>query len=257
MLELTLATVFLAGLLGSTHCVAMCGGISTALASAPGAGPGGSGGVRSWLPLCYQIGRVLGYAALGALVGALGLVTGAAFGVTLARWANVLRLATSMVVIVIGLDIALARSGRLRWLRAPERLGGALWRSLLRWTRGALPTRPMARALALGVLWGWMPCGLVYSALLAAAAAGNALSGAATMVAFGCGTLPAMLLLNHAGARILRPNGALASVLGAVLVACGIWTAAMPLMDLSGHPHHSMAMPASAPTSMQMPMPMP
>lgn len=230
MPELTLLTAFLAGLLGSSHCLAMCGGIATALgASQPGRG-------TRWL--LHHLGRITSYAAAGASVGALGAATGFAFAIS--HWNEVLRLATAVVVIIIGLDIALSGSGRVRWLRAPERWGAALWRRLVPLQRAARSAPPALRALLLGLLWGWLPCGLVYSVLLAAAVAGGPLGGAGTMVAFGLGTVPAMAGLSVVGTRLPRPGSALARVMGAALVACGLWTATLPLALLSGsHPAHT------------------
>jgi sulfite exporter TauE/SafE len=238
MHELTLATVFIAGLLGSTHCVMMCGGIATAL-GAPSAGR-----ARRWQPLIYQFGRISSYGIAGVIVGTLGAAAGLGFAIS--RWSQVLRLATALVVVLIGLDIALATSGRGRWLRAPERLGAILWRRIAPAARAALPASPGPRALALGLLWGWLPCGLVYSALLAAAVAGSAAGGAATMIAFGLGTLPSMLGLNYAGAHLPRPDGSLARLLGSIIVVCGLWTATVPIALLTGssqHSVHTMAMP--------------
>ncbi|HEV2287134.1 MAG TPA: sulfite exporter TauE/SafE family protein, partial [Steroidobacteraceae bacterium] len=214
--------------LGSSHCAAMCGGIATAL----GTSPGGRGRV-----FLYQIGRISSYAIAGACVGALGAAAGFAFAIS--RWSEVLRLATAVMVIVIGLDIALSGAGRARWLRAPERLGAHLWRHMAPLARGTRHAPPALRALGVGFLWGWLPCGLVYSVLLAAAVSGGALSGTATMAAFGLGTVPAMAGFALLGTRLPRPEGALARVLGAVLVACGLWTAAVPVASLTGSaPHH-------------------
>lgn len=102
----------------------------------------------------------------------------------------------------------------------------------------------------MGLLWGWLPCGLVYSVLLAAAFAGGALGGGATMIAFGLGTLPAMLGLSYAGARLVVQHGSFARLLGAVMVACGLWTASMPIAALSGthqHGHLPLTMTAVGP----------
>lgn len=236
MRELGLATVFLAGLLGSAHCAGMCGGIAAAL------GATDRPARRAWQPLLYHVGRIAGYATAGAIAGALGAAAGSVFAVS--RWGEILRLATAAVVIVIGLDLALGSSARSRWLRTPERWGARLWARIVPRARRLLPAAPVPRALMLGVLWGWLPCGLVYSALIAAAVAGDPWRGSATMMAFGLGTLPAMAGLSYVGRRLPRPDGTLARVLGAVLVACGLWTAAMPISMLSGvhdHHHHAVA----------------
>jgi sulfite exporter TauE/SafE len=231
MSELGILTALIAGLLGSAHCVAMCGGIATALGmTRAGEDP------RRTRPLLYQLGRITSYGCAGALAGALGAATGAVLAI--GGWSEILRLATALVVVIIGLDIALGAGTRARWLRAPERVGALLWRRVAPALGGLVPTRPALRALSLGLLWGWLPCGLVYSVLLAAAVSGSASGGAAIMLAFGLGTLPAMLGLSYAGARLPRAHGSFARVLGALIVACGLWTATMPIASLTGVHEH-------------------
>lgn len=228
MHELALVTAFMAGMLGSTHCLTMCGGIASALGAtrAPGAHRG--------YPLLYQCGRLTSYAAAGGLAGALGLAAGSGFA--LARWGQVLRLATAAVVVLIGLDLALGSSIRLRLLRLPERVGARLWRRTLPMVTRTLPAGGSARAYTLGMLWGWLPCGLVYSVLVAAAVAGSAARGSAVMLSFGLGTLPAMLGVNYAGAHLGLRDGTVARLFGAVIVACGLWSASMPLAMLRAPP---------------------
>ena len=230
MHELTFLTALLAGLFGSTHCLAMCGGIATAL--------GGASGRRSpWQALLYSSGRVVSYALAGAVAGALGASVGFVFAAS--SWSALLRLGTAIMVIIIGLDISLGTGSAAYWLRAPERWGGRLWRRLAPGRPLALPSAPRTRALLLGLLWGWLPCGLVYSVLLAAALAGGAVGGSLTMLGFGLGTLPAMSALSYSGAWLPRRDGLTARLLGALLVACGIWTAILPVAMLCGaHLHH-------------------
>lgn len=230
MSAVALVTVFVAGLLGSTHCLAMCGGLATALAAAPGPG------ARSWRPLLYQLGRVSSYLAAGAIAGALGVAAGSAL--TLPRLGVVLRLATAAVVVSIGLNLALRGVVGARWLRFPEQFGARLWRQFAPRVQRCLPRQPALRALSLGALWGFMPCGLVYSALLAAAAAGSATRGAALLGAFGLGTLPSMLGVAHLGAGLRPGNGSLVHLVGALIVACGLWTAAVPVAELTGAARH-------------------
>jgi sulfite exporter TauE/SafE len=234
MPELTLLAAFSAGLLGSAHCLAMCGGIATALG-------GATRERRWWQPLLYNCGRTASYAVAGAVAGAVGASVGFAPGVT--HWGEILRLGTALAVVIIGLDISLGTSVRTRWLRAPERWGALLWRRVLPARQLSWPSSAALRAALAGAVWGWLPCGLVYSVLFAAALAGGALSGAATMLAFGVGTLPAMTGLSFVGVRLPRPHGTAARLLGATLVACGLWTAVTPIAALTGaqaHEHHPM-----------------
>ena len=238
MHELAFGSAFVAGVLGSTHCVVMCGGLATAL------GTRRHGTLRG-RPLLYQLGRISSYATAGAIVGSFGAAAGFAFEAS--TWSEILRLGTALMVVLIGLNMALGSRPGGRWLRAPERWGAHLWRRIAP-LASRLPAQPALRALTLGMLWGWLPCGLVYSVLLAAAFAGSALAGGATMIAFGLGTLPAMLGLSYASGRFAPPGATLARLLGSVIVACGLWTASMPIAILFGaHQHvHAMAHASSA-----------
>jgi sulfite exporter TauE/SafE len=232
MSEIALATAFVAGLVGSTHCVAMCGGIATAL------GASGDGGRRVTVVL-QQAGRISSYACAGAAAGGLTALGGETLAIP--AWGSMLRLATAVVIVLLGLHMAFG--ARARWLGVPERVGAIVWRRLAPVARRLSAVSPAPRAFALGALWGWLPCGLVYSALLVAAVTGSAGAGAATMIAFGLGTLPAMAGLAFAGKRVVLRDGALARLAGAVIVACGLWTAAVPIAELTGsHAHHVAAL---------------
>ncbi len=208
MQELNLIPVFLVGLAGSVHCVGMCGGIVGAFSMAPAARPAFpvavvtlaapravDGALRM---AAYNSGRIASYAVAGALAGGLaggvrtlaGLSTLQAGGLWIAN----------LMLVVLGLYLMGAYAG----LAHIERLGQGLWRRLRPLTAriGALDTP--AKMLALGALWGWLPCGMVYSVLLTAMLAGSAPAGAAVMLAFGLGTLPMLLAMGAAGERLRR-----------------------------------------------------
>jgi sulfite exporter TauE/SafE len=89
----------------------------------------------------------------------------------------------------------------MRWI---ERAGEPVWRRIAQVARRFVPVRSPGQALALGLLWGWMPCGLVYTALAAAVVSGSALGGAVTMAAFGLGTLPMLLAMGFAASAVAR-----------------------------------------------------
>jgi hypothetical protein len=185
-----LGALFLTGLLGGVHCAGMCGGIVAALA-------GQGGRPRISLHLAYSGGRVASYATAGALAGAaggLGLLLDGVLPVQLALYvlANLL---------LIGLGLYLAGvPGAVGWM---ERAGNLLWRHLQPLTRRLLPADTLPRALGVGLLWGWLPCGLVYAVLGTALLTGSALDGAAVMLAFGLGTVPNLVLAGVA-ARSLQ-----------------------------------------------------
>lgn len=181
--------LFLVGLLGGAHCVGMCGGIVGALSlGAPG---------RWRLHLAYNIGRIASYAVAGAVVGTLGAASLGFDGQVPVRLA--LYLLANLMLVALGLYLL----GVTRALAFTERAGQHLWRRLQPLTRRFLPVRSVAQAFPLGLLWGWLPCGLVYSALASALTAGSAGRGALLMLAFGLGTLPNLLL---AGMLLSRLN---------------------------------------------------
>jgi sulfite exporter TauE/SafE len=204
--------VFLTGLLGGVHCAGMCGGIVAALA-------GQGGGKRLSLHLAYNGGRVLSYALAGALAGAagsLGLLLDGLLPVQSALYV----LANAML---IGLGLYLAGvSSVVAWI---ERLGLALWRRIQPLTRNLLPADTLPRALALGLLWGWLPCGLVYAVLTTALLTGDALDGAAIMAAFGLGTLPNLLLAGLALRRMTAATRArpLRMAAGGLVLGFGVY----------------------------------
>jgi sulfite exporter TauE/SafE len=206
---------FLIGLLGSGHCVAMCGGIATALevAAAPGEGR------RATIRVGYQAGRLGGYAVAGALAGGLG--TGL---FTLASRATALAVShwlTASMLLLLGLYL----SGAWRApLSALERGGMRVWNTLAPIRKRLLPVRGVGGAVRMGLLWGFLPCGLVYSALALALASGEVRTGALTMLAFGAGTVPAVVLVSGAAGRVLRmPAGnVLRTAAGVAMIAAGI-----------------------------------
>lgn len=228
---LTGIAAFTAGMVGSSHCGAMCGGIAAAL------GLQQRGLVFAVLT---QLGRIAGYAIAGALAGGLGAGFGQAL--SLDGWALGLRIATGALMGLIGLQLLTG----MVLLRPVERLGFFFWKRLAPAAQRRLADRSAAGALVLGLLWGWLPCGLVYSMLLAAALSGGPLSGAAVMTAFGLGTLPAMFALSLGGRQLMqllsRPAARRAA--GVLLLLFGTWTALMPLWMSSGtvgegHSHHA------------------
>ena len=181
MIELSLLTALLAGLLGGVHCVGMCGGIVAAFSfRADGSTP------PFRLHLAYNLGRVSSYVFFGALAGMLGASLKLAGFLPVQTLLFVL---AQVVMILLGLYLA----GFSRWVLVFERAGGVLWRAVKPLFQKLLPVRSTPQALLAGMVWGWLPCGLVYSVLVSALAAGSAASGAALMLAFGLGTLPNLL----------------------------------------------------------------
>jgi len=185
--EVTLLSAFLVGLLGSTHCLGMCGGIVSALTL--GLREDLRRSPRTLFPflLAYNAGRIASYVIAGA---AAGVVGGGAFGLlppASTRW--VVKLLTGGFMVALGLYLA----GWWPGLQKLEQWGGVLWRRIEPLGRRLLPVNHPIKALAFGLVWGWLPCGLVYSALAWALSSGSAVDGALWMLAFGLGTLPMMI----------------------------------------------------------------
>lgn len=162
------------GLLGSAHCAVMCGPVAASLCTRPKAS------------LAFNAGRILTYVALGVVAGA--------FGAMVPFFAVALRPIAAIALVALGLHLA----GVSSIFTKVERIGLPLWKRL-----APLTKKPLHTTL-LGAIWGFVPCGLVYTALTVAATSGSALAGALTMLAFGIGTLPAMAAAMTVARRVLR-----------------------------------------------------
>lgn len=220
-----LVSALVLGLLGGGHCIGMCGGLMGALTLAI---PAEQRQRRLQLLLAYNLGRIFSYTLAGLLLGAAG------WALAESPVAAALRIVAGLLLIVMGLYLAGWWSGLTRI----EGVGRLLWRHIEPLARRLLPVRNAARALLLGGLWGWLPCGLVYSTLLWAASQGNALDSALLMLAFGLGTLPVLLATGLAAERLtalLRRRGI--RIAGGVLVILfGLWTLPGPHQAwLMGH----------------------
>lgn len=226
-----LAAALAAGLFGSAHCLGMCAGISGLFALHASVA-----GLARQLPmaLAYNGGRLVSYAALGFLVA----IPGSGLVSYAPALAAPVRLLAAAVMILIGLQIAF----EFRLLAGLERMGGMLWQGFAPLAKRLLPVTSMPRAVALGLLWGLLPCGLVYSALLLAATRGDAVEGASLMFVFGLGTTPAMVVTGLGAARVSQWMRRRAARVGAglLIVVLGILTATMPLTDrmTDGHSGH-------------------
>lgn len=232
------------GFAGSVHCVAMCGGIAGALGQAmPEKGPLES----TARALLYSLGRISSYAIAGALAGSFGSV----FEQGASRL-GLIRFVVGLVIVVIGLQIAF----KGRPFPPLERAGLAIWRLASPLSRRIGRPERAWQVYVLGLVWGWLPCGLVYSGLLIAAASGRPTTGAVAMASFGLGTLPALLAATGLGAAITRLGGG-ASVrraAGIALVGFGLWSLVGTWVMTGLHPGHtshpsaSEAVAASPPT---------
>ncbi|HBG06402.1 MAG: hypothetical protein A2075_21885 [Geobacteraceae bacterium GWC2_58_44] len=216
MIEIWFA--FLAGVAGSFHCIGMCGGVVAALSMT-----GSNGAIRYRLEsqLCYNLGRIATYTLLGALAGLAGSSLDLLAIKSVSTWFLV---GANLFVIAVGLSSALGSSAfNLSSLETAN--AGFLARPL----RRAVSSHSPVAALYLGLVLGFLPCGLVYAPLIAAAGSGSLVLGAATMAALGLGTIPLLLVFGTAScalsvelrASMLRVAGVAVALMG----AAGLWRA--------------------------------
>lgn len=173
---------FMVGLMGAGHCMGMCGGIVGALSCSVS-----HQHKKSTMMLCYHLGRISAYSIAGALAASLTWLV--SHMVPMQFMLIGLRLAAGFTMILIGLSIAHLWLGMQRL----ELVGHHVWRIVQPYAQRSLQIQNKRQAWLAGSLWGWLPCGLVYSALTWALASGNPLEGALLMFMFGLGTLPGLL----------------------------------------------------------------
>lgn len=216
--EITVLTLFLLGFFGGTHCAGMCGGLSSAFALhlPPHIG-------RVWLILLMNLGRISSYALIGALMGALSQA-----GILLDHTRTlqlVLFAAANLLLLMMGLYLSgiSAAAGKI------ETLGKPVWRRLNPLLNRLLPIRSVPACFGIGLLWGWLPCGLVYNASLYALGSGSAFKGALYLAAFGLGTLPNLLAMGIFASRLqcVLQNRRIRLAAGLLVCAWALWQLAL------------------------------
>ncbi len=216
-MEPSYLAAFLVAVLGGVHCVGMCGGIVGALGlSSPAAGS--RAGPRLDILLAYNAGRIASYTVAGALAGGVG--AWAANLSSVHHGQQVLGVVAGLFMVALGLYLGAWWQG----LAHLERAGGRLWRRIEPLGRGLLPVHTPGAAVAVGLLWGWLPCGLVYSVLIWAVSAGDAARGALLMLSFGLGTLPVLLAMGGFAAVLagLARRPVVRRVAGALVIMLGL-----------------------------------
>ena len=225
-----LVAALLMGFFGSPHCLGMCGGLVTAFGlSMKDVSPT----KRRALVATYHIGRLTSYATLGFIAGLIGITVLE----PLIRGNSMPRILLGLVLVFVGVTMLGAP-----FLTKLERFGMRFWQYLSPLRQKVFPLNTFPRALTAGLLWGFLPCGLVYGALLIAVVAHNPLSGAALMLVFGLGTVP-MLVATHETVGWLRDKIGrfrLRQLNGAVMVLSGLAVVFIPMMMAGMHGGHDM-----------------
>ncbi len=224
---LLIAALFM-GFLGSPHCLGMCGGLVAAFSlSMKDVSPA----KRRALIATYHLGRLTSYAVLGLVAGLIGTAVLA----PLMTSNSVPRILLGLVLVFVGATMLGAP-----FLTKLERVGMRFWQFLSPIRQKVFPLNTFPRALAAGLLWGYLPCGLVYGALLIAVVAHDPLSGAALMFVFGLGTIP-MLVATHQTVGWLRKHIGrlrLRQLNGAIMVISGLAVAIVPMLMTNMHSNH-------------------
>ncbi len=215
-------TALLMGLLGGVHCVGMCGGIVTALSmgiETPNVGKQKNSRPDVLILLGYNFGRIASYVLLGLIAGGLGSLAMDLTGLQQIRVS--LQFISVLVMFAMGLYLA----GWWYGLSKIERIGLGVWKRIEPLGRKLIPVRNPLSAVMLGGVWGWLPCGLVYSMLVWAITAADPVKGALIMLAFGLGTLPNLLLMGVFAAKIgaYLKQSKVRQLAGVLVIALACW----------------------------------
>lgn len=212
--DVSFLTLFILGFFGGTHCVGMCGGLSSAFAlQLPPHIP------RIVLIVLMNVGRLCSYVLIGVLMGALsqlGLVLDETRSVQM-----VLFVLANGLLLLMGLYLA----GVWSLAAKVELIGKPIWRKLNPLLNRLLPIQSVGACFGVGMLWGWLPCGLVYNASLYALGSGSAVQGGWLLLAFGLGTLPNLLAVGVFAAQLqgILQNRVVRLVAGLLVCAWAIW----------------------------------
>lgn len=230
MADFSLYGAFLVGLMGAGHCVGMCGGLLGALSGQIPINVHKNRLVQILqYQLSYQVGRIFSYVIAGAICGALanGLNLLFSFDFYLIG----LRIIAGIMMILTGLYIAQIWTALLKI----EQLGKHFWLKIQPISRRFLPLRHPTQAIVIGGIWGWLPCGLVYSMLTWSVASGNPVNGSLIMLCFGAGTLPVLLFTGIAAKNLALwlKHKAVKLISGLALVGFGIQTIYVAVLQLN------------------------
>ena len=224
--EFSLVAAFLAGLIGSVHCIGMCGGIVGMLTAAQS--KVSSKAYIHWV--LYHCGRIFSYSIAGFIAGLAG---GQVYDLFPPDRASELgAMISGAFIILLGIHAA-------GWWRGLEILGGALWKKVSPVLLRVIPPRAWKHSLLAGMVWGWLPCGLVYSTLVLTVASGSGYGGMLIMLAFGAGTLPMLVGMTIVSDRLsnFHANSRVRGAFGAVLCGLGtlIFLGLLPLHPMENH----------------------
>ncbi|MDH5711347.1 MAG: sulfite exporter TauE/SafE family protein [Gammaproteobacteria bacterium] len=227
----TLTSAFILGLFTTLHCVGMCGGIIGALSL------GLPTSIRDnkinllFFVATYNAGRIISYGLAGLIAGAIGASAMASTGFEQGH--HILQYIGLGMMIAVGLYL----SGWLPQLARVERIGMPVWKRLEPIGRKFLPVSNPLKAVAYGLIWGWLPCGMVYFVLIWALSTSNAIQGALLMLAFGLGTVPTLLAAGFMASQLMQfaRNPKIRSVAGILIIIMAVATLFIPMEHQHNH----------------------
>lgn len=230
--SVTYPLAFTLGLFSTMHCLGMCGGIMGALTCGIPQQTAAQPLKRNSLVLLFNVGRTLSYGVMGLIAGIVG--SGLAASINPEAWRTTASIAAAASLILLGLYL----TDWFPQIKKIDLLGKHLWRKLQPLSRHFIPVSSPARALNSGLVWGWLPCGLVYYALILAITLGNPVSSALFMLTFGLGTLPALLATGMFSSVLVKltQHKRVRHLAALSIVIFGLLTLYMSRSDLS-HQH--------------------
>ena len=229
MHEFTYITAFSIGLMGGVHCVGMCGGIVGALSFATEQNKNTKKTSLFTLLFAYNFGRLFSYSLAGGVMGSVGWL--------LAQWTDIhyTQLVMQLIAGVFMLMMGLYISGWWMGLVKLEKIGGMVWQYIQPVAQKILPVKNSLQAISLGLLWGWLPCGLVYSVLIWSVSAGSFQQGALLMLCFGLGTLPNLLAMGVFAnqLKLFVQKQTVRYMAGALVILFALWNIALALKSMA------------------------
>ena len=234
MLLLNLIIAFNLGIFSTLHCLGMCGGIVGALSATIPDKINKDPYQRIKIILGYNLGRITSYTIAGAIAG---VSAGIVMPLLNPEYAHrILQFLAAIILVLIGLNLA----GWLTLSSKPDGIGIRLWRYIQPFARKLLPITGFIPAYKTGILWGWLPCALVYSVLLWSLASGSALRGALLMFVFGLGTLPGMITAGSLGSSLLEMfrKAGIRKIAALVIVCFGLASPFLQSQHNNNHETH-------------------
>lgn len=222
--ETSYIAAFLVGFLGGVHCVGMCGGIMSALTlgiQPVNTVPSNSQNISKLYPylVSYNFARILSYTIAGLIFGGLG--TWISDLILFNQAQMILKVIAGLFLIALGLYLA----NWWRGLSYVEQLGSHVWKFIEPTAKRFIPIKNLRQAFGAGFVWGWLPCGLVYSVLIWSLSSGSALEGGLLMLSFGLGTLPILLAVGLFAVSVKRfmQMQSVRVIAGALIVGFGLY----------------------------------